>query len=1013
MKTFLRLACSVVTVWMVTILSSGCRSVVMKGTPIYTGEYEKRLGPAEDRINVWPLVYYRDPALSVLWPIGEFTDDHWALRPVVSVYGLDTGRKEYNLFWPLAQYDTGNDTARVFPVFWGRHYLTVFPLYWHETSAVNKSYMFDTLFPAWWFKRDVLGVDAYIAWPLIHYKNRGNEKGWHLFPVAGDYTAGSSRYSFYAWPLGHAWANPDQSEAGSTFLPAYWYSRDKSGYRALSLPYSRGRDLDGYGWNLVPPLYYSTTDKHGSRSFTPLYSWGGSDDGRRSWSMFLPLYYENSDGDDKVFATLLGGRKRSRDGDGWLFPPLLTGGWRDSKGSSYWYPWPLGHSESSEAGSSQFFVPLYMRSSGRDGSSFYSAFWCRSALTNGTSWSLLAPLFYSRTTTRSSLFLSMPYSSGCEEDGSSWMLAPPFVFHETDLQSTKTVTPLYSWGGSSDGAGSWSLLLPLYYRSGDGRSSFFGSVLGGWERRDDRFSWLFVPGLLGGSSGKDGASAWYPWPLAHRERAGDSVTHFVLPAYYASSDASQKKFFSAVWSGGSHTNGSSWNLLVPLFYSMTNGADSMTVTPVYSHVRDERGTASFTPVAAWGGSRDGSNSWSTVLPVYYSSRKGDGGLFATLLGGARRDSTGSSWLIWPLLTGAASLGQSGYAYYPWPLGSCEWSKDTMSHSFLPVYSYSRDQSGYSLFTPLFYSMTNRNESLFLSPVYSQGGSKASGTEWSSYLIMFINGSEGVYTPLFGWNTNSVSGYFYPLTPLLGFRTGEKTSGFWLFPLLDWRADKSSDSLDVRFLWGNYTSGTRNTESGLFPFYGYRNHRESPGGGRFGIYGSDFWCLPICWYKNQKYFFAPGGNTAASGSPVVEERFEKRNGVFPLWSYSASETPAQNRKSIDGNFLWLLYDYHRERRSDASAEGGLTDYRRSRILWRLWHYENSDGDTAVDVFPAITYDSKRNGYTQFSFLWRLFRYERKAGGLNLDLLFIPIRRGESGGSVADEPVANDLGNDAKK
>jgi hypothetical protein len=40
----------------------GCQSPTMKGTPFYTGEYE---GPQEgytDRVNLWPALYYRDPA---------------------------------------------------------------------------------------------------------------------------------------------------------------------------------------------------------------------------------------------------------------------------------------------------------------------------------------------------------------------------------------------------------------------------------------------------------------------------------------------------------------------------------------------------------------------------------------------------------------------------------------------------------------------------------------------------------------------------------------------------------------------------------------------------------------------------------------------------------------------------------------------------------------------------------------------------------------------------------------
>ena len=53
------------------LFGSGCATRAMKGTPFFTGEYEGRLGPPEDRVNLWPLLYYRDPALSFLWPIGE------------------------------------------------------------------------------------------------------------------------------------------------------------------------------------------------------------------------------------------------------------------------------------------------------------------------------------------------------------------------------------------------------------------------------------------------------------------------------------------------------------------------------------------------------------------------------------------------------------------------------------------------------------------------------------------------------------------------------------------------------------------------------------------------------------------------------------------------------------------------------------------------------------------------------------------------------------------------------
>ncbi len=67
-----------------------------------------------------------------------------------------------------------------------------------------------------------------------------------------------------------------------------------------------------------------------------------------------------------------------------------------------------------------------------------------------------------------------------------------------------------------------------------------------------------------------------------------------------------------------------------------------------------------------------------------------------------------------------------------------------------------------------------------------------------------------------------------------------------------------------------------------------------------------------------------------------------------------------------------------------------DYVRSRILWRVMHYDQLDGDESLDVFPFITWGRKKDGYWKASFLWRFYRNERKADGTRaLDLLFIPI------------------------
>ena len=68
------------------LLAGGCSTTAMKGTPFYDGDHDVREGPVEDRVNLWPIAYYRAPALSVLWPLGEFSDDRTAFRPFFSMY---------------------------------------------------------------------------------------------------------------------------------------------------------------------------------------------------------------------------------------------------------------------------------------------------------------------------------------------------------------------------------------------------------------------------------------------------------------------------------------------------------------------------------------------------------------------------------------------------------------------------------------------------------------------------------------------------------------------------------------------------------------------------------------------------------------------------------------------------------------------------------------------------------------------------------------------------------------
>ena len=121
------------------LLLAGCATKEMKSTPFYEGNDVVYTGKPEDRVNVWPVAYWREPVGSVLWPITSFSNDHFALRPIYSQYkqdGKDGSFDEFNFLWPFCQADTKNDDYFVFPFFWGKDsnqhpYQALFPIYWN------------------------------------------------------------------------------------------------------------------------------------------------------------------------------------------------------------------------------------------------------------------------------------------------------------------------------------------------------------------------------------------------------------------------------------------------------------------------------------------------------------------------------------------------------------------------------------------------------------------------------------------------------------------------------------------------------------------------------------------------------------------------------------------------------------------------------------------------------------------------------------------------------------------
>ena len=869
-------------------LQSGCKSTAMKGTPFYTGEYEKRVGPAEDRVNVWPLLYYRNPALSVLWPIGERTDDHFAIRPLMSVYGLDSSNHVYNYLWPLAQFDRQTGNNRVFPVFWGDDYRAVFPLYWHSGELWTTAGGHDALIPLWWISSQGDHYSAYYPWPIAHSKQDENEKGWYLWPLLGNYTRrDDSFYRFQAWPIFHQGQSAGGKDRWSTMLPLYFSNRGDDRHTFVTPLWSSGSE-GNTSWSLLIPLFFQSKDGGDSLFLSLPWSQGSSLHGRKTWQLMLPVFYHRTDGHRRLLATLLGGQSDSENVSRWLIVPLFAFGQRSATVSEWWGGGPMIHSKTSARERSHHVLPLYYFARDSQGSSFFS----------------------------------VPWSSSTRKDGRSWKMLLPVYYQSRDNASDYFITPLWAGGSSKRWNSSWQAFIPLCYLRRSDQGKLLATLAGGYEVDEQGKRWLIYPLLSWGNRSRDRGSFWALAPLVHAEWSPSGKSNHVLPIYYWNSrDDTFLSLLIAKW-----RTGQAKSVMVPWALSW------LTTAPGRSDLWALGPFAHF----SWGNRRGSQH----LFPVFYSNpRKGT---FVSPLVARWGNASSRTTLIPPALSWATRSPDHSDLWMAGPLAHLSWGEKPGARHVFPVY-YRNPQSG-TMLSPLIcrWTESGRKTSLYppLLSMKSSGGDRSElwsalglfRNEWTSkgsqsghLLPLYLyEKSDYFYTLLYGAKQGK-EGYTYFLTPLAGKFDGD-SSGGWLFPLFSKKRNRLSGGTSGNILWGFYEGDRKRCHSTM----------------------------------------------------------------FPLWSYSRQGNDGEKELNVERSILLFLHDYEREVKT--AKDGTVSDYTRSRVLFRLWHYERLNGDVSVDVLPAITYDRKADGFKKVTFLWRFFRYERDAGGAKkMDLLFIPILR----------------------
>ena len=539
----------------------GCMTAQMKSTPFYEGHDVTYTGKAEDRVNLWPLAYWREPVGSVAWPLVSWGDDHFALRPVYSRYG-----KERNFLWPIGQHDSATGDGRAFPVFWGKDRFNVFPLVWNN----NK---FHSLFPLFFWRED----DYMTLFPLAWWDIDGER--FTLFPLYGHSKEADWLFSLYYCDDDVTLITPlfgKNSRGGSWLLPLYWHDEDATWVTPLF-----GMNKHGDSWlipfyasvsgDFVSPLWCgggSSSDENSWWCVPPLLSWGstikgvtdsryllglaGSESGAtRSRSWLLPFYYGDSDG---TLVTPIYGRTKDAQ---WTFPVWYRdsesfaswfwgGHWNDKDELDWWIAPPLFTSGGRDKNGARLNILIALAGARWDGPAGLRSSWCfpfwyedsnNTLVTplyghwNDCRW--LAPLFY-----KDKLDLVTPlwwqsfhYKTG---ETASWMIPPLLSSYESwtnGKSETRLLLGIYGHDTATNGTAEADWLFPLYsWQSGSSGKILFG--LAGWEK--DGTNWVFplygydgdagdfTTALFGRATHAGHTDWWWLTPLAGHTTGNES-----------------------------------------------------------------------------------------------------------------------------------------------------------------------------------------------------------------------------------------------------------------------------------------------------------------------------------------------------------------------------------------------------------------------------------------------------------------------------------------------------------
>ncbi|MCE5231371.1 hypothetical protein LLG95_17480 [bacterium] len=512
-------------------IATGCSRYTMESSPIWDTDTRNL---SENRVNLWPVVYWRDPALSVLWPFYTATDAGNALVPLYE-YRRDEQTLRIGTIHPeipslFATVDSKNQYTRVLNTVVDRKNkdFVFFPFYFQNYGKYPDQF----LFPVWYhdgdgfwtplvtWRDDLKGAlgplfcryqdggakKYYAPWPLVAWWKDGNERYARAFPLFRYRHDGKDYCDWALAGLGGRYR--DGRDSGSWLVPLWYSETEGRDSKFISLPYMSVRSGDHIIENALLNAYVSVSegDQYHRSALWPVVNWWhkpGSDGqsvlpfyrfecGGDGVSSFLsPLYSFKSDGSMRNIGLVL---FHESNANGKRFGTVLwpmAQWWGDSSGASGRMVLPLFY-ETKAPGKHTLITPLGASSRGGD-----------LEYTN-----ILGPVYYERSKPSKAQryrTIAFPFWYEFDDGGNRRQVLAPLFMREKGIDGGSFMTPVYSRGVWSDSQ-FLNLGMILYHWSKDRhetKTSVLASVVG-WSKDEDgsRRSWHVFP-LGFYTSGKD------------------------------------------------------------------------------------------------------------------------------------------------------------------------------------------------------------------------------------------------------------------------------------------------------------------------------------------------------------------------------------------------------------------------------------------------------------------------------------------------------------------------------